>query len=88
MMMMVSHAPEFDVDSVPLHCTRRPLDLSPTGQLDDFGGGGDGSPPDAGGLPRRCYGVAARDNSSSPESPSGVQAGARPKKSPKKHRAL
>ena len=89
-MVMTAHttaAPEFDTDTAPAHATRRPVDLSagvgPL-QLHDFA---DASPPDVG-LPRRCYGVVARDNSSSPESPASLQSGARPKKSPKKHRAL
>ena len=87
--MMMSHTTglEFDADSTPAHTTRRPVDFSAgvgALQLDEFL---DTSPPDVG-LPRRCYGVVARDNSSSPESPASLQSGARPKKSPKKHRAL
>ena len=88
-MMMTTHATgiDFDVDSVPPVATRRPIELSPavgtTLQFEDFV---DTSPADVG-LPRRRYGVVARDNSSSPESPAGLQSGARPKKSPKKHRA-
>jgi len=87
--MMMTHATgiEFDIDSAPPHPTRRPLDLSSgvgTLQFDDFI---DTSLGDAG-FPRRRYGVVTRDNSSSPESPACLQSGARPKKSPKKHRAL
>lgn len=87
--MMMSHATgiEFDIDSHPLCPTRRPLDLSATvgtSQFDDFI---DTSPSDVAVSRRRC-GVVTRDNSSSPESPASLQSGARPKKSPKKHRAL
>jgi len=86
-MMMSSHGIDFDVaDSHPPYPTRRPLDLSATfgntQYVDDLV---ESLPSDAVGFPRRRCGVVARDNSSSPESPIS---GARPKKSPKKHRAL
>ena len=87
--MMMTHATgiDFDLDSAQMHPTRRPLDLSAglgTLQFDDFI---DSTLGDSG-LPRRRCGVVARDNSSRPESPASLQSGARPKKSPKKHRAL
>ena len=87
--MMMAHPTgiDFDIDSSPPHPTRRPIDLSTgvgTLPLDDFI---DSSLADSS-VPRRRYGVVVRDNSSSPESPASLQSGARPKKSPKKHRAL
>lgn len=88
--MVMSHATtgiEFDFDSAGPHHTRRPFDLTAAVGAVPFDELADPSPADAS-LPRRCYGVIARDNSSSPESPAGLQSGARPKKSPKKHRAL
>ena len=87
--MMMSHAAaiDIDIDSHPPYPSRRPLDLSATvgpSQFEDFI---DTSPSDVAVSRQRC-GVVARDNSSSPESPASLQSGARPKKSPKKHRAL
>jgi len=90
--MLMSHGIDIDIDSSPPRPTRRPFDLSPgvgSGAalpLDDVIDSG--SLGDSATRPRRRYGVLVRDNSSSPESPASLQSGARPKKSPKKHRAL
>jgi len=84
-MMMSSHGIEFDIESHPPYPTRRPLDLSATLGNTQFVDDLVEAPPSDVGFPRRRCGVVARDNSSSPESPAS---GARPKKSPKKHRAL